>query len=63
MQAERAGPRRAKGLRMDARRAETWRSQGLVYDSRTQVGGQAQSRSHVNRYRLRDNTVAKGPAK
>ncbi len=29
----------AKGLRMEARRAKTWRSQGLVYDSRTPIGG------------------------
>lgn len=32
------GPRRAEGLRMDARRAKTWRSLGLVYDSRTPKG-------------------------
>ena len=38
-QAERAGPRWAKGLRMDAQRAKTWRSQGLVHDSRTPTGG------------------------
>lgn len=32
-------PEWAEGLRMEARRAKTWRSQGLVHDSRTPSGG------------------------
>ena len=31
--------RMAKGLRMDARRAKTRRSRGVVHDSRTPTGG------------------------
>lgn len=38
LQAERAGPRRARGLRMKARRAKTWRSQVLVHASRAPKG-------------------------
>lgn len=37
-QAERAGPLRAKGLRMDARRAKNLPQPGLVHDSRTPKG-------------------------
>lgn len=37
-QAERAGPRMARGLRMEARRAKTGRSRGLVHESRPPEG-------------------------
>ena len=53
------GPRRAEGLRMDARRAKTWRSLGLVHDSRTPPGGKPKLDKPLISIELRGRKVAK----
>ena len=48
---------------MDARRAKTWRSQGLVHDSRAPEGGKLKPNLSEITIQLRDRMVAKGFAK
>ena len=48
---------------MDARRAKTWRSQGLVHDSRAPKGVKLKPNLSEIAIQLRDRTVTKGFAK
>lgn len=53
----------AEGLRMEARRAKTWRSRGLVHDSRTPMGSSPKQKQYESTITLRDREIAKGLAK